>query len=67
MIDDIESRITAAAVAALRRRAARQREVAAARGDRSGEGTVALRIAVALDELALEFEFELAAAGDDAG
>lgn len=56
MIDQLEADILAGAVAALRKRAARQREVAERHGPGSGEASIALRIAVTLDELAAEFE-----------
>jgi hypothetical protein len=56
MIDQTEADILAGAVTALRRRAARQREVAASWGEGSGEASVALRIARELDRAADEFE-----------
>ena len=53
--DPIESAFLAGAVAALRRRAARQARIAAD-GRQGGESAVALRIAQALNELADELE-----------
>lgn len=66
MSDPLEAAIRAGAIAALRRRAERQRRIAAdwtvtgPRGEviRSGEGAIALRIAAALDEAADELEAE---------
>jgi hypothetical protein len=64
MIDELEAAFTAGAVSALRRRAARQREIAerwTVRGEngvvvKAGEGVIAERIAATLDGLADEFE-----------
>jgi hypothetical protein len=64
--DEIETAVCAGAIAALRRRAARQRKRAAdwtivgANGVRivAGEGRIADRIADALDQAADEFEAE---------
>jgi hypothetical protein len=53
--DPIESAFRAGAIAALRRRAARQARIAAD-GRQGGESAVALRIAQALNELADELE-----------
>jgi hypothetical protein len=66
MSDAIEADIRAGAIAALRRRAERQRKRAAdwtITGDRgaiirSGEGAIALRIAEALDQAADELDAE---------
>jgi hypothetical protein len=58
MIDQTEAAVISGAVVALRRRAARQRDIAAKRGDRSGEAAVALRIAEALEAVAAEFGLE---------
>ena len=65
--DPIEEAVVAGAVAALRRRAARQAKIAeswTARGARgaivrSGEAAIALRIADALDQAAAELEAEV--------
>jgi hypothetical protein len=67
MPDEIEAEFRAAAVSALRRRAERQRKLAAdwtvtgENGVRimSGEGAIALRIATALDQAADELEERL--------
>jgi|HubBroStandDraft_2_1064218.scaffolds.fasta_scaffold432080_1 hypothetical protein len=64
MIDALEADILQGAITALRRRAARQRKIAAdwtVTGEngvvvKAGEAAIALRIAAALDELAAEFE-----------
>jgi hypothetical protein len=48
--------MVAGAIAALRRRAARQREVAERHGPGSGEAAIALRIADTLLQLADEFD-----------
>jgi hypothetical protein len=64
--DEIEAEIRSGALVALRRRAERQRKIAAdwtVTGERgvqvmSGEGAVALRIAAALDEAADAIEAE---------
>jgi hypothetical protein len=61
VVDQLEADILNGAVAALRKRAARQREVAERHGPGSGEAAIALRIASELEALALEFELELAA------
>lgn len=69
MIDDIEAAMMRGAITALRRRADRQRKLAAdwtvtgERGVRivAGEGRIAERLAAALDQTADEFE---RAAGD---
>jgi hypothetical protein len=66
MTDQLETDIRAGAIAALRRRAERQRKraedwtVVGEKGQRimAGEGAVALRIAVALDQAADELEAE---------
>jgi hypothetical protein len=66
MTDALEADMLSGAIAALRRRAARQREVAArwtVHGDggvvvKAGEGAIAERIAAALDQAADEFERE---------
>ena len=60
MTDALEAHMVAGAIAALRRRAARQREIAAhwtVHGDggvvvKAGEGAIAERIAAALDQAA---------------
>lgn len=54
-LDPIESAILAGALTVLRRRAARQVQIAAD-GRQGGESAVALRIAQALNELADELE-----------
>jgi hypothetical protein len=54
----IEADILTGAIAALRRRAARQREIAASWGPGAGEASVALRIAKALEDAAADFERE---------
>jgi hypothetical protein len=67
MTDPLEADMLAGAIAALRRRADRQRQRAAdwtVTGDRgvvtmAGEGRIAGRIAEALDAVAAEFELEL--------
>jgi hypothetical protein len=64
MIEALEADMMLGAVTALRRRAERQRKIAAdwtVRGEngvvvKAGEGVIAERIATALDELAAEFE-----------
>ena len=53
--DPVESAFLAGAVAALRRRAARQARIAAD-GRQGGESAVAIRVAQALTELADELE-----------
>jgi NTP pyrophosphatase (non-canonical NTP hydrolase) len=60
MIDQTEMNILAGAVAALRKRADRQRKVAAQWGEGSGEAAIALRLAAEFDELADEFSREVA-------
>jgi hypothetical protein len=59
VIDELEEAIVSGAVAAFRRRAGLQRKVAEVHGDRSGEAAIAWRIAIALDQLADEFEREI--------
>jgi hypothetical protein len=54
--DEFEAAFTAGAVTALRHRAERQREIAAAHGEGSGEAAIAGRVAEALAHLADEFE-----------
>jgi hypothetical protein len=56
--DDLEEAIVAGAIAALRRRADRQRAIAKAHGPGSGEAAIALRIAETLDRTADELEAE---------
>jgi hypothetical protein len=56
VIDPLEADMVAGAIAALRRRAARQREVAERHGPGSGEAAIALRIADTLLQLADEFD-----------
>jgi hypothetical protein len=63
MIDELEAAAISGAVAALRRRAERQRQIADRDGPGSGEAIVALRLAGALDELVAEFEGEALASG----
>ncbi len=66
MADNLEEEFRAGAIVALRRRAARQREIAkswTAHGERGaiilqGEARVALRIAEALDQAADDLEAE---------
>jgi hypothetical protein len=58
--DPLETAMLSGTVTALRRRAARQRQIAKDRGDRSGEAAIALRIATTLETLAAEFEGERA-------
>jgi hypothetical protein len=58
MIDQTETDILAGAVTALRRRAAREREIAAS--GRPSEAATAARIAAVLADLANEFEREAA-------
>jgi hypothetical protein len=58
VVDQLELDILAGTIAALRKRADRQRGIAVAHGDRSGEAAIALRIAAAFEELAAEFERE---------
>jgi hypothetical protein len=60
MIDPLEAEMMRGAVAALRRRAERQRQVAAVHGDRSGEAAIAGRLAEVLSGLADEFARALA-------
>jgi hypothetical protein len=56
MIEDrTEADILAGTIAALRRRADRQRAIAAKHGEGSGEAATALRLAAEFDELADEF------------
>ncbi|MGB7976255.1 MAG: hypothetical protein WCF81_18355 [Roseiarcus sp.] len=62
MIDQTEMDILAGTVAALRRRADRQRKVAAKHGEGSGECAIALRLAAEFDELADDFAREAIAA-----
>jgi hypothetical protein len=52
----LEAAMLSGAVTALRRRAERQREIAAAHGEGSGEAAIADRIAEVLAQLADEFE-----------
>jgi hypothetical protein len=58
MIDQTEADILAGAILALRRRAARQAEIASS--GRPSEAALALRIAATLADLASEFEREAA-------
>jgi hypothetical protein len=53
--DQLEAEMLSAAAASLRRRADRQRDIAARHGPGSGESAVALRLAAEFDELAEEF------------
>jgi hypothetical protein len=53
--DQTEADILSGAVAALRRRADRQRAIAAKHGEGSGEAATALRLAAEWDELADDF------------
>jgi hypothetical protein len=61
-LDQTEADILAGAAVALRKRAARQREVAKAHGPGSGEAAIALRLAAEFDELAAEFALEVSSA-----
>ncbi len=62
MIDQTEMDLLAGAIAALRKRADRQRKVAARFGEGSGEAAIALRLAAEFDELADDFSREAIAA-----
>ncbi len=57
-LDDLETTVIAGAVRALRRRAHRQTEIAAAAGKRSGKGVIARRLATVLNGLADELDAE---------
>jgi NTP pyrophosphatase (non-canonical NTP hydrolase) len=58
MTDALEAEILAGSILALRRRADRQRKVAAAWGEGSSEAAIALRLAAEFDELADDFPRE---------
>jgi hypothetical protein len=60
MIDQTELDVLAGSIAALRKRAAAQRKRAADFGERSGEATVALRLAAEFEDLANTFALEAA-------
>jgi hypothetical protein len=64
MADETEHEILAGTIAALRRRADRQRKVAAQWGEGSGEAAIALRLAATYDELADELARGPASIGD---
>jgi len=55
-LDDLDAAIVSGVVRALKRRAHRQAEIAAAAGDRSGEGVIARRLAATFAAAADELE-----------